>query len=64
MAYQKTQGYQALNILVTDNANIPYTTVASQGKSDSINPNQLIAESGAAFNKTVYTGDIVYTILR
>ena len=60
MAYQKTQGYQALNILVTDNANIPYTTVASKGKSDSIAPNQLIAEAGAAFTKTAYTGDIVY----
>ena len=62
MAYQKTQGYQALNILPSDNANIPYTSVASKGKSDSIAPNQLIAEAGAAFTKTAYAGDIVYNM--
>ena len=60
MATQKTQGYQALNIYKSDNANIPYTTVAEEGLSSSANANQLIAAVGATFTQTVYAGDIVY----
>lgn len=62
MATQKTQGYQALNIYNSDNANIPYTTVAEEGLSSSAFNNFLIAVTGTgiAFTKTVYAGDIVY----
>jgi len=60
MSYQKTQGYSALNIVPSDNANVPYVKVVAQGISDSINTNKLIS-SGAAFVKErVQVGDIVY----
>lgn len=60
MSYQKTQGYSALNIVPSDNANVPFVKVVSQGISDSINTNRLIS-SGAGFEKErVQVGDIVY----
>jgi hypothetical protein len=62
MSYQKTQGYSALNIVPSDNANVPYVKVVAQGISDSINTNKLIS-SGAAFVKErVQVGDIVYNM--
>tara|TARA_R110000803_G_scaffold54799_2_gene111588 strand:- start:868 stop:1371 length:504 start_codon:yes stop_codon:yes gene_type:complete len=62
MATQKTQGYQALNIYNSDNANIPYTKIVAKGVTDTAFNNFLIAVSGTftPFTQTVYAGDIVY----
>ncbi len=60
MATNKIQGYQALNIVPSDNANVPYTVIRLRGQSESITTNQLIGESGAEFIKNgVKAGDIV-----
>lgn len=60
MATNKIQGYQALSIVPSDNANVPYTVIRVSGKSDAISTNQLIGESDAEFIKNgVKAGDIV-----
>jgi len=60
MATNKTQGYQALNIVTSDNANVPYTVIRRSGDNDGISTNQLIGESNAEFIKNgVKAGDIV-----
>jgi hypothetical protein len=60
MATNKIQGYQALNIVPSDNANVPYTVIRRSGNNDGISPNQLIGEEDAEFIKNgVKAGDIV-----
>lgn len=60
MATNKTQGYQALEIVTSDNANVPFIAIRVSGDSDGISPNQLIGESDAEFVKNgVKAGDIV-----
>ncbi len=60
MATNKIQGYQALGIVPSDNANVPYTVVRRSGENDGISPNQLIGDSAAEFIKNgVKAGDIV-----
>jgi len=63
MATNKIQGYQALDIIPSDNANVPYTVVRRSGDNDGISPNQLIGESDAEFIKNgVKAGDIVVNL--
>jgi hypothetical protein len=61
MAQNILQGYEALEVIVSDNCNIPYTNIVSEGLSDSISTNELIATSATAFVKEgVKELDIVY----
>ena len=62
MSTQKLQGYQALNVVVSDNANIPYTTVVAEGESSGvITVDILNGNNDADFvTKRVLQGDIVY----
>lgn len=63
MATNKIQGYQALDIIPSDNANVPYTVIRRSGDNDGISPNQLIGESDAEFIKNgVKAGDIVVNL--
>lgn len=62
MSTQKLQGYQALNVVASDAANIPYTTVAAQGEtSGTITSKVLNGVAGSDFiTKRILAGDIVY----
>lgn len=61
MAHNILQGYEALEVISSDNCNIPYTNIVSQGVSDSISTDKLIATSATAFVKDgVRELDIVY----
>ena len=62
MSTQKLQGYQALNVVVSDDANIPYTTVVAGGETTGIVTSKILnGELGADFvTKRVLQGDIVY----
>jgi len=63
MATNKIQGYQALDIIPSDNANVPYTVIRRSGDNDGISPNALIGESDAEFIKNgVKAGDIVVNL--
>ena len=62
MSYQKTQGYSALNIVPSDNANVPYTKIVSSGSSSSVNTNLLIDNNGSFLKERVQVGDIVYNM--
>ena len=64
MASQKTQGYQALNILTSDNANIPYPALLKAGQTNAVAAPVLntMEDAIGGFETTnkVYAGDIVY----
>ncbi len=58
--YQKLQVSTALNIVPSDDANIPYPNVVETGVATSTVTNQLV-DSAAEFEKlNVQTGDVVY----
>jgi|VirMetMinimDraft_7_1064189.scaffolds.fasta_scaffold00047_30 hypothetical protein len=60
MATNKIQGYQALSIVTSDNANVPYTVIRVSGECDTISTDQLNGMSGVEFIKNgVKAGDIV-----
>lgn len=60
MATNKIQGYQALSIVTSDNANVPYTVIRLRGQSDEVETNRLVGESDADYIKNgVKAGDIV-----
>lgn len=62
MSTQKLQGYQALNVVKSDFANTPYTTVTAAGEtSGTITSKVLNGVAGSDFeNKGIFAGDIVY----
>lgn len=61
MAYQKTQGREAHNVIKSDNANIPYTTKRISGSSGAVEVDKLVASGSSNFiNSGVQIGDIVY----
>lgn len=59
MAYQKLQTSTALNIVTSDNANIPFPNVVTSGTSDTVTANQLNDTTGTFVTSNVKTGDIV-----
>jgi len=60
MAYQKTQGREAHNVIASDDANIPYTRVRISGTSAIVGANKLVISSGSLITSGVQIGDIVY----
>jgi hypothetical protein len=58
--YQKLQVGTALNILPTDNANIPFPNVIATGSSAAVSANQLEDVTGQFVTLNVQTGDVVY----
>mgnify|MGYP003150279388 CR=1 FL=1 len=61
MAHNILQGYEALEVIASDNANIPYTNIVSEGISQAVNTNELIAAGSTDFVKEgVKELDIVY----
>ena len=58
--YQKLQTATALNIVSTDNANIPYPNVIETGVSGSVSANQLEDVTGQFVTLNVQVGDVVY----
>lgn len=59
MSYQKTQGYEALNIYASDDANIPYVKEVASGDNDGIQPDKLIGDGTKFVTDKVQVGDIV-----
>jgi len=58
--YQKLQVSTALNIVPSDDANIPYPNVVEEGVSTGAALNQLVDANAEFITKNVQTGDIVY----
>lgn len=58
--YQKLQTATALNIVSTDNANIPYPNVIETGTATSVVANQLVDSAATFSTLNVQTGDVVY----
>lgn len=62
MATQKLQPSDALEVIPSDNADIPFVNKSAEGTNTSATTNKLV-DSGATFNNgTVNVGDIVYNI--
>ncbi len=60
MGANKLNGYRALRIIPSDNADIPYPAVTTSGTNTSATSNKLV-DSGATFQTSkVQIGDIVY----
>ena len=57
--YQKLQTATALNIVSTDNANIPYPNVIETGTATSVVANQLVDSAATFSTLNVQTGDVV-----
>lgn len=65
MSYQKLQGYQALEVIASNKADIPYPSQAAQGTTTSAVTDKLVDASGpgATFiTDNVAIGDIVYNM--
>lgn len=61
MSYQKLQGYIAVEVLPSDNANVPFPGDTVEGTTTQVGTDKLIDQGGVSFVKTkVATGDIVY----
>jgi hypothetical protein len=58
--YQKLQVGTALNIVPSDDANIPFPNVVEEGVSTGAALNQLVDANAEFITKNVKTGDIVY----
>lgn len=62
MSYQKLQGYLAVEIIPSDNCNVPFPGDVTEGVNTTIESNALIDEN-INFNKQgIKIGDIVYNI--
>lgn len=60
MSYQKLQGYIAVDVFRSDNANVPFPNIAAEGAATSTSGSKLV-DSNAGFVKAgVKEGDIVY----
>lgn len=62
MSYQKTQGYVAIEVLVSDFANIPYPGDGTSGKTNGQAINELVDEEKDFFKLGIKAGDIVYNL--
>ena len=62
MAYLKLQTSTALNIVTSDNANIPFPNVVTSGTSDTVTANQLNDATGTFVTSNVQTGDVVVNV--
>lgn len=62
MSVFKSQFSRALEVIPTDNANVPYPASVGSGTNTSAVTNQLVNTSGNFINLNVRTGDIVYNI--
>tara|TARA_R100001443_G_scaffold113767_1_gene128937 strand:+ start:482 stop:967 length:486 start_codon:yes stop_codon:yes gene_type:complete len=60
MSYQKLQGYIAVDVFRSDNANVPFPNIAAEGAATSTSGSKLV-DGNANFNKLgIKEGDIVY----
>lgn len=60
MSYQKLQGYIAVDVFRSDNANVPFPNIAAEGAATTTSGFKLV-DSNAAFVKAgIKEGDIVY----
>jgi hypothetical protein len=62
MAYLKLQTSTALNIVTSDDANIPFPNVVASGTSDTVTANQLNDTTGTFVTSNVQTGDVVVNL--
>ena len=62
MAYQKLQVSRALQVIKSDNANIPYPGVVEEGTSTSVVANQLVDSAAEFVTLNVQVGDVVYNL--
>lgn len=60
MAYQKLQTSTALNIVSTNNAEIPYPNIVETGTATSLVANQLVNSAATFVANNVQVGDVVY----
>ncbi len=60
MSYEKLQGYQALAVYKSDDANIPYPSEAETGTTTSTVANKLKDTAATFVTNQVAIGDIVY----
>jgi hypothetical protein len=60
MAYQKLQVSRALQVIKSDNANIPFPDVVESGTSTSVVANQLVDSAATFVTLNVQVGDVVY----
>jgi hypothetical protein len=60
MAYQKLQVSRALQVIKSDNANIPFPGVVEPGTSTSVVANQLVDSAATFVTLNVRVGDVVY----
>lgn len=62
MAYLKLQTSTALNIVTSDDANIPFPNAIASGTSDTVTANQLNDTTGTFVTSNVQTGDVVVNL--
>lgn len=62
MANARIQPGRALNVIPSDNNDIPFPLVATSGANSFISVNQLIDSSANFYAENVHEGDIVYNI--
>jgi len=62
MAYLKLQTSTALNIVTSDDANIPFPNAIASGISGSVSANQLEDVTGKFVTSNVQTGDVVVNL--
>jgi hypothetical protein len=60
MAYQKLQVSRALQVIKSDDANIPFPNVVEEGTSTSVVANQLVDSAAAFVTLNVQVGDVIY----
>ena len=60
MAYQKLQVSRALQVINSDNVNLPYPNIVEEGTSTSVVANQLVDSAAAFSSLNVQVGDVVY----
>lgn len=60
MAYQKLQVSRALQVIKSDDANIPFPNIVEEGTSTSVVANQLVDSAAAFVTLNVQVGDVVY----
>jgi hypothetical protein len=61
MSIFKSQFSRALNVIPSDNVNIPYPNLIKEGFNSAVSTNQLVDETVNFNELNVKTGDIVYT---
>ena len=62
MSYQKLQGYQALEVIASDKADVPYQSEATTGITTSVVTDKLKDTAATFVADNVNIGDIVYNL--